>query len=259
MRSVQEVCNFNAVFMSHVLLSNRSFRKIKLRPAWFFACVVNGTISWGLAIPGARANEPISPAPLPGSELDLPPEVIEDSPVLQRWLEEVPDVRSEIRHDPSFRTRVRLGYSELDQADGFYLGVEDVFVGETPLTVSADYQHNGDRESYGVDLHYYALPLGSYVNLAPIVGYRHVELDDFSQDGVNLGLQVRIVPSRTSGADLTLSQTWVAPLSDSRVSLTEVGLGYAVTQQLRISTDLQWQSSPQQSDRRIGIGLEWMP
>lgn len=222
-------------------------------------CLALTLISPGLGVSIAQADEPNPAAPLPGSELDLPPEVIEASPVLQRWLEEVPDVGAEIRQDPSFHTRLRLGYSQLNGVDGFYLGVEDVFAGETALTVSADYRQNGDREAYGADLQYYLLPLGNTVNLAPVVGYRHVELDDFSQDGVNLGLQVRIVPSRTAGADLTLSQTWVAPFSDSRVSLTEVGLGYAVTGKLRVSTDFQWQSSPQQSDLRVGIGLEWMP
>ncbi|NET54098.1 MAG: hypothetical protein F6K09_37420, partial [Merismopedia sp. SIO2A8] len=37
-------------------------------------------------------------------ELDLSPEIIEGSPVLRRWLEEVPNVLEEIRHQPSFRT-----------------------------------------------------------------------------------------------------------------------------------------------------------
>lgn len=48
-------------------------------------------------------------------ELDLSPELIEGSPVLQRWLEEVPNVLDDIRNDPSFRTRVRLGYSQFPQ------------------------------------------------------------------------------------------------------------------------------------------------
>ncbi|HEY9651104.1 MAG TPA: hypothetical protein V6C95_10615, partial [Coleofasciculaceae cyanobacterium] len=51
-------------------------------------------------------------------ELDLSPEIIENSPVLQRWLKEVPNVLDDIRNDPSFRTRLRLGYSHFPSTDG---------------------------------------------------------------------------------------------------------------------------------------------
>src|SRR5512136_2668743 len=77
------------------------------------------------------------------SELDLPPEVIEGSPVLQRWRRQVPNVLQDIENDPSFKTRVRLGFSQFPSAGGklgWNAGVEDVFVGRTGLTVSGDYQ-----------------------------------------------------------------------------------------------------------------------
>ncbi|MBE9061164.1 hypothetical protein IQ256_09280 [cf. Phormidesmis sp. LEGE 11477] len=195
--------------------------------------------------------------------LNLAPETVEQSPVLQRWLEEIPDVRSDIRNDPSFRTKLQVGYSffpSSDSTSGFVVSVDDVFIGDTPLTVSADYQQNfrGDRTAYGADLHYYVLPLGSYVNLSPIVGYRHADsADDYSIDGANLGVRFRFVPSRTSAADVTVDQSWVVGDREG-LSVTHLNFGYAVTSNLRLSTDLEWQSTADEGDSRVGVNLEWL-
>jgi hypothetical protein len=191
------------------------------------------------------------------------PEMIENSPVLQRWLEEVPDVLSNIRNDPSFRTRIRLGYSQFpstDQAGGFNAGIEDVFIGQTGLTISADYQatFEGDRQAYGADLRYYVRPLGSYVNVAPVVGYRYLETDEYTVDDINLGLRLLLALSRTGAADISLTQTWVAPGSDEEVGITTLSAGYAVTEHLRLSADIQKQNSLLNRDSRVGIVLEWM-
>ena len=83
-------------------------------------------------------------------EKDLSPENIEESPVFQRWREKVPNILEDIRHEPSFSTRWRLGYSQFpsnDDAGGINLGIEDVFLGKTGLTLSADFKgsFNGDR------------------------------------------------------------------------------------------------------------------
>lgn len=206
-------------------------------------------------------TEPADPDASPGP-LNLTPEVIEQSPVLQRWLEEVPNVRADIRHDPSFVTRLQAGYSYFPSSDGtggFLIGVEDVFIGNTPLTVSADYQQNfeGDRRAYGTDLHYYVLPLGSYFNLAPTVGYRHAKsADDYSVSGANLGVRLRVVPSRTGAADITLAQSWIVGDSEG-LSITQLNAGYALTQNLRLSADLEWQSTADEGDSRVGVNLEW--
>ena len=163
----------------------------------------------GFFSPVATANPEIDPAD---------PALPQDSPVLQRWRQQVPDVLSEIRHDPSFRTRLRAGYSQFldDSQGGFNLGVEDMFLGRTGLTVSGSYQgsFDGDRSTYGGDLQYYVLPLGSPVNIAPVLGYRHVDTGSQTTDGVNLGARVRFVPSRTGAADITFTQSWVAPGSN---------------------------------------------
>lgn len=198
--------------------------------------------------------------------LNLTPEVIEQSPVLQRWLEAVPNVQSDIRNDPSFKTRLQVGYSSLPSSggsDGFAVGIEDLFVGQSPLTISADYQQNfeGDRQAYGADLHYYVLPLGGYVNVAPIIGYRAAKstnnaTNNIDINGANLGIRLRFVPSRTGAADITLDQSWVVGDSES-LSVTQLNLGYAITNDLRISTDLEWQSSASRGDSRVGINLEW--
>lgn len=199
----------------------------------------------------------------PEEQLDLAPEVIQDSPVLQRWLQDVPDVLSEIRNDPSFRTRIRLGYSNFpssNDASGINVGIEDVFVDRTPLTLSADYQtsFNGKRQAYGADLRYYVLPLGSSINVAPVLGYRSVQGDRYHIDGVNVGLRLLLELSRTGAADIAITQSWVNPGSDEEVGITSLSFGYALTHNLRITTDLQQQNAPRQKDNRAGIGLEWM-
>jgi hypothetical protein len=212
---------------------------------------------------GSRCSAELELDPEPDPELDLAPEIIEDSPVLQRWRKEVPDVLREIRRDPSFRTRLRLGYSQFpanEQAAGFNLGVEDAFLGQTGLTVSGNYQRtfNGERESYGGDLHYYVLPLGSSVNVAPVLGYRHIATDRYTTDGVNVGARIRLVPSRTGAADVTFTQSWVAPGSSEEVGISTLSLGYAVTPNIRIATDLEKQNAPRRKDSRVAIVLEWM-
>ncbi|MGB3292376.1 MAG: hypothetical protein WBB01_05180 [Phormidesmis sp.] len=208
----------------------------------------------------AHADTPAAgTAPRP---LNLSPTVIEQSPVLQRWLETVPDVQADIRNDPSFTTRVQAGttfFPSTEGTSGFALAIEDWFIGRMPLTVSADYQQNyrGDRQAYGADLHYYVLPLGGYFNLAPTVGYRAAKSADYYQvSGANIGVRLRFVPSRTGAADLTLDQSWV--VGDSQgLSITQLNLGYAITPDLRLSTDLEWQSTADRDDSRVGINLEW--
>ncbi len=196
--------------------------------------------------------------------LNLTPEVIEQSPVLQRWLEAIPNVQADIRNDPSFITRVQAGYSYFPSSDGtggFILGVDDWFVGDTRLTVSADYQQNfrGDRQAYGTDLHYYVLPLGGYFNVAPTLGYRYASAaDDYQVSGANVGVRLRVVPTRTGAADLTLDQSWIVGDSEG-LSITQLNVGYAITQDLRLSTDLEWQRTADEGDSRVGINLEWSP
>lgn len=197
------------------------------------------------------------------NDVDVPPEVLEQSPVLRRWLQEVPDVMDDIAHDPSFRTRLRLGYAHFPSTghrSGFNVGVEDIFIGRTGLTVSGDYHQSwqGERRTYGADMQYYLLPLGGYVNVAPVLGYRHFTVNQYTTSGVNLGLRLRVIPSRTGASDITLTQSWVSPGSQDEVGLTTLSVGYAVTRHLRLSTDIQAQNSRGSKDSRVGVALEWM-
>jgi|SRR5579883_2328276 hypothetical protein len=196
-------------------------------------------------------------------DLDLSPEIIKGSPVLQRWRLKVPNVLEDIKNDPSFRTRLRFGYSQFPstgQALGVHIGVEDVFIGRSGLTVSGEYQgaFNGRREAYGADLHYYVRPLGSSINLAPVVGYKHIYTNRYSTDGVNVGARLLLVLSRTGAADISVTQSWVAPGTDEEVGLTTFAIGYAVTKSLRVGTDFQHQNARRHKDSSIGLVLEWM-
>lgn len=207
--------------------------------------------------PGSAAEED------PPLNLDLDPAVIDSSPVLQRWLEAVPDVAADIKYDPAFRPRLRAGYALFPsngQTSGFQVGVQDWFIGRTPLTLSADYSANsrGDRASYGIDAQYYLLPLGWYGNVAPVLGYRRLETPTYEVSGLNVGFRIVLIPSRTGAADLSLSQTWVAPGTPEEVGLTTVSVGYAVTRYLRIATDIQTQNAPGRQDSRVGVLLEWL-
>lgn len=208
-----------------------------------------GSVAW---------SQPQQQNPGSDADLDLPPD-IQNSPVLQRWLRQIPNVLEDITNDPSFRTRVRLGYSPSPN-QAINIGVEDVFVGRSRFTFSSDYQTAFDGNSaYGADLRYYLRPLGNYINVAPVVGYRFLNTDEYSTNGVNLGGRLLLVLSRTGAADISLTQSWVSPGTDAEVGLTTLSVGYAITSNLRLSTDIQKQNSRESKDSRVGIVIEWMP
>ncbi len=238
-------------------------------PAPFFGfCLCVGLLAW----PATAQNPPVNPRPnpplasapaSPTDALDLDPAIGRDSPVLQRWLKAIPNIQQDIQQDPSFRTRLRLGYTQFPstgQASGLSLGLRDLVVDHTRLTLNADFHTDfeGDRTAWGTDLHYYLRPLGNTVNLAPILGYQHLETSRYTTDGINLGLKLLLVPSRTGAADLALSQTWVAPGSRQETGLTTLSLGYALAPHLRLATDIQAQNARQHKDSRVSILLEYM-
>ncbi|MEN9565225.1 MAG: hypothetical protein RLZZ69_421 [Cyanobacteriota bacterium] len=195
------------------------------------------------------------------NRLDIPDPILQESPTLQRWLQKAPNLLEDIRHDPSFRSRFRLGFTTFPSTDnigGINLGVEDLFIKRTGLTVSADYQSafNGDRNAYGADLQYFVLPLGNYLNFAPLIGYRYIQSNDFNTDGLHLGLRLMLAFSRTGAGDISLSQSYISPGGSEEVGITSLSVGYAVTSKLRLSTDLEWQNSIEDRDSRAGINLE---
>ncbi|MEG3438340.1 hypothetical protein V0288_14515 [Pannus brasiliensis CCIBt3594] len=208
------------------------------------------------------AIAPVLAEPTPN--LDIDPRIIQESPTLQRWREKIPDIAEEIRKDPAFRTRIRLGYVNFpssDNASGISVGVEDVFFGRTGLTLSGDYQaaFNGDRTAAGANVQYYVLPLGDYVNIAPMVGYRYIQTGNYSTDGVNVGLKLKLALSRTGAGDITASQSFISPGGQDEVGVTTFSVGYAVTKNIRLAADIQAQNSRARKDSTVGIFLEWMP
>jgi hypothetical protein len=218
-----------------------------------------------LPLPAEKLSQlPLNPAPTPTKPtkpLDLPPEVIEDSPVLQRWMQEIPNVLSDINKDPSFRTRFRLGYAHFsEEGAGWLVGIEDFRVAQSRFTVSGDYQASFDRDqqSWGVDARYYVRPLGRYFNLAPIVGYRRLENDRDKAEGLHFGLRFLFVLSRTGAADIAFTPSWILPGREDEAGLTTLSFGYAVTKNLRLSTEFQKQNTRRSKDSRIGIIFEWM-
>jgi hypothetical protein len=225
---------------------------------------------WGQVLPAVAnppqlvAQDPSPPETPNNNSIDISPEIINSSPVLQKWLKGVPDVSNDIKTDPSFRTRVKIGYSQYpstNQAGGFHLAVDDLFFGRGGLSASANYNSSstGNRTAYGADAQYYLLPLGGYVNVTPLVGFRRLETDKYKRDGLNLGVKVMVVPARGGGADLALSQSWVGFGSATETGLTTLSVGYALTNHLRLSTDIQQQNAKENYDSRVGFGVEWMP
>jgi hypothetical protein len=217
--------------------------------------IIGGWLGFWLGTPTAIAQSPMASDPPTAEFLDIDPEILENSPVWQRWLEDVPDLEQDIRQDPSFRSRLSVGYTDFDRG-GYTLGINDVFIGRSGLTLNADYAANfeGDRASYGVDLRYYTLPLGSYVNIAPVVGYRSIDEDPIDSNGLNLGVRALLSLSRTGAADIALSQTWVNLGQSNEVGITAISAGYAITSNLRLATELQNQNGRD----RWGLSLEWM-
>jgi hypothetical protein len=194
--------------------------------------------------------------------LDLPPQ-IRTSPTLQKWLQQAPDVRREIENDPSFRTRLRVGYGLANPgaSSGVIFGVEDFQLGQTPITVSAHGTTSlgGGVRSWGVETQAYVLPLGGYVNLAPVVGWRSLSTNTAQSQGLNLGAKVLLIPSRGGGADVTLQQTWVNLGSDQEVGVGKLSVGYAIAPKLRLATDLERWQGRSIFENRASLVLEWMP
>jgi hypothetical protein len=210
------------------------------------------------SISGVAGAEPIS-VPLASQDLNLDREVIESSPVLRRWLADPPDVLYDIYNTPSFNTKLRLGITSRDSNLGVEVGVEDAFIGKTPLAISGSYQQefSGKESSWDANIRYYMMPLGSYYNFAPQVGYRQLNL--FGQpttSGLDVGVQGIVVLSPRS-ADLKLSHTFTDPGGNNETSTTSVSTSYAFSRQWRLGSSIQWRRSPARSDTRVGFVLEW--
>jgi hypothetical protein len=216
-------------------------------------------LRWGVAVLAmgaiALGASSVSAQPV---RVDVDPSIIQDSPVLQRWLVSPPDLLNDIYYAPIFGTKLRVGLMSRDNRLGLDLGIEDLFIGASPVTLSGSYQtlFPTPESSFDLKARYYVLPLGSYVNIAPQVGYRQVNaLNERSVSGVEVGLQGILVLSPRS-ADLRFSHGFTNFATNAELSVTAVTASYALGRNFWLGSKIEWRRSPLQSDSRVGIMLE---
>ncbi|WP_416378796.1 hypothetical protein [Cyanobacterium sp. uoEpiScrs1] len=220
-----------------------------------------------LRIPANSQLSPLEISPtresLTENTIDLPAEIIEDSSVLKRWLNNIPNILYDIYTDPSFRTRVGIGYVEFPSTrhdGGINIEVDDIFIGKTGLTISGDYQSSfGRRDTVGANLQYYVLPLGNYFNIAPVVGYRSIHTRNYSENGINIGGKLVFSLSRNGASDVSLSHSFISPGKDNEIGITTFHFGYAIIKNIRLATKIEKQNSQVKKDSMISIIFEWMP
>lgn len=209
----------------------------------------------------ATISQSLAPQPT-ASPLDLDPKTINDSLILQRWIDNAPDIAADIENDPSFRTRMGVQYLSVrstHHAPNFNVSIKDLRLGHTHATINADFHMaSNSYQTWGADLHYYVYPLGSYINIAPVVGYRDLKTNFHSTSGTNLGFRLLLVLTHGGGTDISFTQTWIALGSDEEAGLSTLSFGYALNKQVRLSTNLQRQNTKRGVNSHIGVGIEWM-
>ncbi|MEN9206042.1 MAG: hypothetical protein Q6K70_09575 [Thermostichales cyanobacterium DRC_bins_46] len=199
--------------------------------------------------------------PLPGwaaePTLELDAQLLEQSPVLQRWLTNPPDVLEEIRTLTTRPTRLQLGYVARDQ---WFLGFDDLYLG-SQLSLSGEYDRwhlqEGRQEQVSVALRYFVLQPGSRFNLAPQAGYRSITTTGLQgMQGLELGATaVAVLAPQT--ADLSIDYRW---LTGSQPATTlSITTAYALSRDFRLATRYRWQNTTLNKDFQVGIMLEWTP
>jgi len=141
---------------------------------------------------------------------------------------------ADIVNNPSFRTRLRLGYSQFpstDQAPAWNAGVEDVFVGRTGLTLSGDYQATMASALLEEQI---CVTMASLVATSTSRAGGGLSASK-KRTGTRVSISVRACywSYRGGAADISLTQSWVAPGTDEEVGLTTLSFGYAFTRNLR--------------------------
>jgi hypothetical protein len=205
-------------------------------------------------------TSPIEPKNTLPSSLDIEPQILQNSPTLRQWMRQVPNVLESIENDPSFKPRLSISYTELDNSShpgGLSIGIEDMPIGQTGLTVSADYTTLfSNRQSGGLNLQHYLLPMGSYVNITPVVGFRSLVDESYNVDGVTIGAKLILALSRNGAADISFSQTFTSPGTVDEAGIWKVKVGYALTSRLRFTADVQQQNTPFNHTRYFSLGWE---
>lgn len=209
-------------------------------------------------LPNAADLSPVQGSPL-AIELGLDTEVVESSPVLQRWLNDPPDLLDEIRNTPAVPTRLQAG---IDVSE-WSVGISDLYLLER-VSLSSNYQQSFDRPqdvTFGSNLRYFVAPVGSRLNLAPQVGFGRIDQLDRFLSGPQYGAYV-VLALDPGAADLTLSYNWLDPsrsTQEGEATVGDITAAYALSQSTRLAARYRWQHSTITKDQDLSLILEWVP
>ncbi len=218
-----------------------------------------GITLWGL--PGYAAPDKVPSTA--ADDLNLEQDLLQRSPVLKRWLDSPPNVLNDIENTPAFPTKFKIGVANVPSRENDYelaLGAEDIFLGKSGFTLSAEYrqslnQNIHNTNLWGGNIRYYLVPLGSYVNLAPQVGYTSLRLEGAEFQGPALGGKLVFALAQT--ADVTLTETVILPSQGPTVGRTQLSFGYALSPAMRVSADIDFINAPTRQDTSFGINIEF--
>lgn len=203
---------------------------------------------------------PAAAEPVPSESVDAPATVldatlIEQSPVLQRWLAQPPDVLSLIRNTPAMPMRLRVGAAGSTSGS---IGFEDLAL-SSRLTLSGDYRWQTDATyDYGLHLRYYLRPRGERFNFAPEIGFRDLNSPVGSSSGlaVGLGSTISLAPG---AADLSLNYRLLNIASHHETTFASATAAYSLSASFRLAAQYSWTNAPWERDQRVGLFLEWAP
>ncbi len=191
-------------------------------------------------------------------DLDIQREFIETSPVLQRWLDHPPNLLEEIRNTPAVPTRLQAGI----EADFWSVGLSDLQL-LNRVTLSGDYRQGldqPDNQQYGSALRYFLAPSGSFINVAPQIGYRRVDQSDRTLSGIQYGAYLLFAPA-SGAADITISYLLLDPVEEQEgwATIADITAAYALSPSIRLAGRYRWQNSTIDKERTFGVVLEWVP
>ncbi len=215
-------------------------------------------------VPDDQLSPPQAPSGSSSTEaiavdMELETTVVEESPVLQRWLDQPPNVLEEITHTPILPARIQAVF----EGDSTWeLGVADLQLADR-VTLSGSYRqswdHPDDRD-YGSEVRYYLAPMGSILNLAPQLGYRSFNQADRQLSGPYLGAFV-VLGLAPGAADLTASYSFLDPVEpeEGQATLASITASYALSTSIRLAARYSWRNSTLRKDSDFGLILEWIP
>ncbi|WP_287128378.1 hypothetical protein [Candidatus Cyanaurora vandensis] len=192
-------------------------------------------------------------------DLQIDKELVRTSPVLKRWLTSPPDLLNEIDNTPAFPARLQLILATVPSRSGdteWSASLQDIFIANGPVSLSTEYGQSlyTDNRQWGAHARFYLLPLGSQLNIAPVVGYRSLVVDGLAFRGPELG--TRWVLTAPQAADISFSQSLVLSEQGLPVGRIQLSFGYAISPLLRLSAQVQWQNSALRYDTSYGFSLE---